>query len=169
MGVFVGRSLKTVRCLLLFLGTMKLLLLVSALLAVAQASHFRYGTISWEPFEPTTVQFRVDTAWKRSYWPGSGLAAAGQKTDACVVGGRPCVAKNDVFEVPEGTKGNYFYFGDGTDSALLRVEVTSPAEIEDRNGVANKDYEDDQALGISQGPELKHFYPSAGPGTIDSS
>src|SRR5688572_17446246 len=37
----------------------------------AQATHFRYATISWEipnPAQPRTVNFRIESAWRRSYF-----------------------------------------------------------------------------------------------------
>src|SRR5918999_2627396 len=37
------------------------------------ASHFRYGTIAWQPGAPTnSVQFTVQLAYRRTFFSGSG-------------------------------------------------------------------------------------------------
>jgi len=112
---------------------------VFALLGLAAGSHFRYGTISWVPFGGNAVEFKFLTAWRRSYWPGSGLC------------GDDFVAAGETFEVASGGKGNKWYFGD-SDGPDLKVKVTRPLSC-----VNDMDYILDNALGATI---LNHQYPS---------
>lgn len=107
-------------------------------LSVVSGSHFRYGTISWVPDGANSVTFQFLTAWRRSYWPGTGLGA-----DTYVVAG-------DVFEVASGGKGNKWYYGD-QDGPDLKITVTRPrSEYE-------IDYVLDNALGTTV---MNHNYPT---------
>jgi len=109
-----------------------------ACLGVSTASHFRYGTISWVPMAGNGVEFTFLSAWRRSYWPGSGL------------GGDTYVVAGETFEVASGGKGNKWYFGD-SDGPDLRVLVTRPASIAEHE----MDFILDNALGESV---LSHTY-----------
>lgn len=55
----------------------KPLALLAVLLAVATASHFRYGVITYAPTgAPRTLRFQIDQAWRRSAF---GITAVGQQ------------------------------------------------------------------------------------------
>jgi hypothetical protein len=88
------------------------LLFILAIAADAQASHFRYATISHRPImddggNPTgTVQFRVVTSWRRSY-PTFGVVNVGDRVSVAT-----------------------FDFGDG-DSLDISATVTSVSTVED--------------------------------------
>jgi len=119
-------------------------LLALALAALSEASHFRYGTIQWETAGGNSVNFRLSSAWKRSYWAGSGINGDGK------------LIAGDTFRVPTGQKGNNWYYGDD-ESHLLDVLVTDPV---DANSMGYTQL--DQAIGESR---MAHTYATATDGT----
>lgn len=71
----------------------------------AQASHFRYGNISWRQIGPDEVEFKVSMVFRRSYFSNPGLGAT---------------------VTPDLT----FFHGDGT-SRAIQIVVTSVSVSED--------------------------------------
>lgn len=117
------------------------LLLMLAFLAIAagqaQASHFRYGHITWEPrpdISPTTVDFRFVGAFRRSSASYSGSADDG----------RPTVG--DVILERQAGGGTRMSFGDGGGTGTLEFKIIASNPEEDWIlGVArerNSDHED---------------------------
>jgi len=125
---------------------MKTTLSALALFGFASASHFRYGTISWAPNSGNTVTFEFRSAWNRNYWESK----IGGFDDNKIIAG-------EKFEVPSGSKGNKWYYGDD-DAELLKVDVQTPTSKED------PDYGLEQAQGSSI---MQHTYPTpAAPGGV---
>lgn len=97
------------------------MLRVLCFIAAVAGSHFRFGTISWRPGGGNTVTFQVDSAWRRDYpWDDQDVILRGNG-----INGDMHVVVGDEFTVPSGSKGNKWYYGDGTDE-LLQVLVTAP-------------------------------------------
>ena len=85
-----------------------LLIILGVFADTASASHFRFGTVAWEPTTGNTIRFTVQQAWRRTAYSGT----SGD--------GRPAVG--DM--ITTGT----FRFGDGgTFSLALRVTSIDPA------------------------------------------
>lgn len=94
-----------------------LLVLGAALVpATAEASHFRFGNISWEPTgNPREIKFSFTGAFRRSGYAGT------------APDGRP--ALNDV--ITEDIGGTNFSYGDGQNSGVLTFIVTAINPDED--------------------------------------
>ena len=86
-------------------GLFLFMVLITGMAPLAQASHFRYGNISWTPVasDPTgrTIQFRVSVGYRTSFGWGTAVVPGAVVTD-----------------------GDSFRFGDGT-STPLNFTVTS--------------------------------------------
>lgn len=96
--------------------TKQLLLFLFALLTmtyVAQATHFRYGNVTWQPTTGNTVQFRMSLAFRSSYNEISGAVTVGRVIPSSNLG-----------------SSNLFYFGDGT-STPFNLTVTTVNTAED--------------------------------------
>ena len=80
--------------------------------SLADASHWRYGTLSWEPTGTTgEVKFRMSQGWRRSAFSGTGGD------------GRPVIG--DIFSPTS------FNFGDGSSSVSVRILVSSFNQMTD--------------------------------------
>jgi hypothetical protein len=91
-----------------FVHLIVLLILLLVGLAEAQASHFRFGHLTWQPrpdISPTTVDFTFMGAWRRSAY--SGTAPDGRPKIGDIVGD------------------SSISFGDGSSSGTLYFEVTA--------------------------------------------
>ncbi len=112
----VDRSLiKSTAQLLLMRFLLPLLLLLGATLP-AQASHFRYGTVSWEPTATTgQVKFTIVDAFRRSAYTGTASD------------GRPAIGNI----ITENTGATSFSFGDGGNTGTLQYIVTAIDTAED--------------------------------------
>lgn len=87
-------------------------LLVTAIPNLLEASHFRYGHLTWRPrpdISSSSVEFKLTDAFRRSGYSGSG-------TD-----GHPIVGDT----ITEGVGATRLIFGDGNSTATLRYVVTS--------------------------------------------
>lgn len=93
--------------------------LVIGMACPAEASHYRYGKITWAPAGGNTIEFTIENSWRRSaYTTANGrcrnITAAGLPSTACTgAGNMPGVG--DVIEEEQGTNnGTRFNPGDGT-------------------------------------------------------
>lgn len=108
----------------------------------AEASHFRYGHLTWKPktsVSPTTVEFTLVNAFRRTGYPGT----AGD--------GFPAVG--DI--ITENIGGTNLRFGDGGITSILRYKVIA-IDITNNSLLA-------QALepGSSVKTTIDHTYPAA--------
>lgn len=88
------------------------LLFSVALVASANASHFRYGHLTWQPkasISPTTVEFTLTSSFRRNGYSGSGPD------------GYPVLG--DV--ITEHVGGTGLNFGDGASTGTLQFKVTA--------------------------------------------
>ncbi len=111
------------------------------------ASHFRYGHLTWKPrpdISPTTVEFTLTNAFRRSGYGGSG--------------GDGMPIPGDV--ITEFVGATSLFFGDATSTSTLQYRVTGTDVAADwLNAVAL-----DPTSGL---PGILHTYPSAGPWTAE--
>src|SRR5262245_49132321 len=114
----------------------------AALAEPAAASHFRYGTMSWEPtgIVPGEVEFRVVGAFRRDEYSGSGPD------------GKP-VTGNVIQELQGPTA---FAFGDGNFSDPLFFRITSYSVTE--NWITGE-----AVTPVTLTPNFRHTYAGTGP------
>jgi hypothetical protein len=140
------------------------LTLVPLLASIAGATHFRYGNYSWTSTGPTTAEFSVANAYRRSANPCIDVTTSAVTTCS---GSDALPLPGDVIQ--EDTGGTIFNFGDGTTvggpSGPLLYEVTSV-------DVAN-----DWLFGLALDPTslpakdttISHTYPASGDYTASTS
>ncbi len=142
---------------------------LAVLPGVAHATHFRYGHVNWRSLGTDTVEFRVQTAWRRSANPSFNpcVDVATNQTVPCS-GADGLPAPGDV--IWEDVGDSVLDFGDGT------PPVASP------NGalyflVTSVDVANDWLFGLALDPAslpaidtaIQHTYAGAGPWTANLS
>lgn len=105
------------------------LFIIAAIPTHVQATHFRYGQISWSPGTGNIIKFEIDNAWRRNGYSSCYNTSTGLFVACTGPGGFP--GPGDV--VSEAVGGTVFHFGDGatvsspTGDLLYLVTSIDPA------------------------------------------